>query len=107
MCGCALVKQFALPQGLPVTKYCNLNYTSLTLEEWPIVVRGMTGCRVQEVSWICREEAKACPSYVHKRLDALLSTLRQVDALMPGSPARRAKSMFSPASSPLSRTGLA
>lgn len=40
-------------------------YLSLELSDW-----------VQEITWLCREEVKNCPPYVHRRLDSVLRVLR-------------------------------
>ena len=36
----------------------------------------LASCRLQQVTWVCREEVAACPSYVHKRLAPLMRLLK-------------------------------
>lgn len=43
--------------------------------------------RLQEVSWLCREEVKACPPYIHRRLSLLLMLLHPDAADAPASAA--------------------
>lgn len=33
-------------------------------------------CRLQGITWLCREEITTCPSYIHRRLDPLLQLLK-------------------------------
>mmetsp|Transcript_23684 Transcript_23684/g.51987 ORF Transcript_23684/g.51987 Transcript_23684/m.51987 type:complete len:244 (-) Transcript_23684:1039-1770(-) len=30
---------------------------------------------LQEITWLCREEVKACPAYIHKRLEPMMRTI--------------------------------
>ena len=32
---------------------------------------------LQEVTWVCREEVRACPGYVHRRVAPLMAALQQ------------------------------
>jgi hypothetical protein len=32
---------------------------------------------LQEVTWVCREEVRACPAYVHRRVAPLMAVLQQ------------------------------
>uniref|UniRef100_A0A7S0UQN4 Uncharacterized protein n=1 Tax=Polytomella parva TaxID=51329 RepID=A0A7S0UQN4_9CHLO len=40
-------------------------YLPLEISEW-----------LQEITWLCREEIRNCPPYIHRRLDPIVSTLR-------------------------------
>lgn len=31
---------------------------------------------LQEITWLCREEIKACPPYIHKRLDPMMKVIK-------------------------------